>query len=105
MNGVSPVVAADIAVIATSQMNHAVNFDSGISHASLYESVNDLLDLADRLEETGAPHRERLALARSLFELSLLEPALEMLHSIFRNYVVWPRQTLHPQTPLSLVSR
>jgi len=104
MNRASPIVAADIAVIVTSLMKYAVNFDSGISRPSLHESVHDLLDLADRVVDTSLPDRESLAFARSLFELSLLEPALETLDSIFRNYIVWPPQTRRSQTPLALVS-
>lgn len=105
MNCASPVIAADIAVITSSLMKYAVNVDTRISGAALYESVNELMDLADRLQDTSPIDRERLVLARSLLERSLTEAALEMLDSIFRNYVNWPPQTRRPQMHLSLVPR
>ena len=105
MNRASPVVAADIAVVVTSLMNHAVNFDSGISRASLYESVKDLLDLAERVKDVSVSERERLMLARSFFDWSLLEFALEILDSIFRKYVVWPPGERRPNAGLSRVPR
>ncbi len=101
MNRASPVVVADIAVVVTSLMNHAVNFDSGISRASLYESVKDLLDLAERVKDVSVSERERLMLARTFFDWSLLEFALKILDSIFRKYVVWPPGVHRPNAGTS----
>ncbi len=71
MNRTTCVGAADIAVIISSLMHHVLSAESSASSCAFRERVGELVDLADRLEDTSESDRHRLAIARSLLELSL----------------------------------